>query len=120
VKALSYRSPLGSEPGAEWLRELRNQSGAYVIRSSQTKETLYVGESHTGRLYDAIRHHFVERSKPSPVFGGHGLTEFKCSRHHVEVAIRLTPPSAAVGAQNNLINRLAPKVNVNGYEPDPF
>lgn len=121
MKALAYRDPNG-KPGqyADWLRALANQSGAYVIRSKETRRALYVGESHTGRLYDAIRHHFVPRSKPHWLLGGHDLTEYKCSRHAVEVAVRVTPPAGAIGAQNNLIQRLQPSANTNGFEPNPF
>jgi hypothetical protein len=36
-------------------------------------------------------------------------------RHGVEIAIRLTPPTTAVGAQDNLIRRLEPRDN--GYTP---
>ena len=117
MKSLSYRSPAGEKPGtfAQWLRDLRNQSGCYVIRSKEIGEVFYVGESHTGRLYSTITRHFQEWRDCQE-----GRTCYTYSRHHVEVAIRLTPPSAAIGAQNKLINRLNPRDNSLGYAEKPF
>lgn len=116
MKSIAYRSPAGDKPGtfAQWLRDLRNQSGAYVIRSAQTSETLYVGESHTGRLADTLRRHFNSWRDTDE------RKHFTYDRHRVEVGVRLTPPGAAVGAQNNLIQRLQPRDNTQGFESDPF
>jgi hypothetical protein len=56
-----YR-PVGAsgEPYPEWVRALDGKSGVYVIREIQrdgSEETVYVGESHTGRLYDTLTRH---------------------------------------------------------------
>lgn len=111
MSRLVYRSPLASEGRfkyAEWLRDLRDSSGVYVVRSARTHETLYVGESHSGQLYDTITRHFQDwRGYTS------GTTY---SPAHVEVAYRTTPPSAAPGHQGELIRRLDPRDNV--YEVD--
>lgn len=107
MKPLHYRSPVGDAPGtfAQWLRDLRNQSGAYVIRSRLTGEVLYVGESHTGNLAKTITRHFhAWRDEPE-------RPHFTYSRHHVEVGVRVTPPGSAAGAQDNLIQRLHPRDN---------
>jgi hypothetical protein len=42
------------------------------------------------------------------------------NRKTVEIAVRVTPPLAAVAAQNNLIERLAPQDNTNGTSGNPF
>ena len=101
-----------------WLLELRNQSGAYVIRSRPGwlagPQCLYVGESHTGSLSKTLRRHF-HRWRDDPERRHHTY-----DRHAVEVAVRLTPPPAAVGAQNRLIRRLRPKDNGNGFGERPF
>lgn len=98
----------------DWLHSLRNRSGAYVIRSKSTRRTLYVGESHTGNLAKTIKRHFYPwRDDPER---RHNVYD----RHAVDVAVRLTPPTTAVGAQDNLIRRLEPRDN--GYMPveNPF
>ena len=95
-----------------WLRDLRRRCGVYVIRRRNDKQVLYVGESHTGRLYKTITRHFQAWSGKTagPLY----------DRQAVEVAVRVTPPPAAVGAQNNLIDRLAPRDNTNGGNENPF
>jgi hypothetical protein len=70
---------------------------------------LYVGESHTGNLAKTLKRHFYPwRDDAERVHNTY-------DRHAVEVAVRLTPPPAAVGAQDNLIRRLEPRDN--GYTP---
>lgn len=116
MKGLNYRSPAGSSPGtfADWLRDLRNSSGAYVIRSAATHETFYCGESHTGRLAATIRRHFNTWRDTDE------RRHFTYSRHHVEIAVRITPPNSAVGAQNNLLRNLRPRDNSQGNADEPF
>jgi excinuclease UvrABC nuclease subunit len=112
MKDLNYRPVLGgTRVFAAWLLDLKNQSGAYVIRSNKTKEILYVGESHTSRLAATIRRHFHHWNDTPD------RKHFTYSPHHVEVAVRLTPPPAALGAQNNLIQRMLPRDNTTGYGP---
>lgn len=115
MQPLNYRSPLGGKIRfADWLNALRNQSGAYVIRSARTHEVLYVGESHSGRLATTIKRHFhTWRDEPE-------RRHYTYSPAHVEVAVRTCPPDAAVGAQNNLIERLQPRDNTNGFAAEPF
>lgn len=116
MKALNYRSPVGDDrkPFADWLRALSKSSGAYVIRSKETHQVFYVGESHSGQLRKTICNHFhAWRDTPD-------RKHFTYSRHHVEVAVRLTPPPAAIGAQDNLIQRLDPRDNSQGFVEKPF
>lgn len=59
---LIYR-PIGAtgERYPDWIRALDGKSGVYVIREIQrdgSAETVYVGESHSGRLYDTLTRHF--------------------------------------------------------------
>jgi hypothetical protein len=110
VKVLIYRPPCDANGDfADWLNSLRNLSGAYVIRHKSTRRTLYVGESHTGNLAKTLKRHFYPwRDDAERV---HNTYE----RNAVEVAVRLTPPTTAVGAQDNLIRRLEPRDN--GYKP---
>ena len=59
MKGLIYRPPSDAHGEfAEWLNALRNQSGAYIIRSRRSHEILYVGESHTGNLAKTLKRHF--------------------------------------------------------------
>ena len=110
MRDLNYRPPCDANGDfADWLNALRNQSGAYIIRHRRTRQTLYVGESHTGNLAKTLKRHFYAwRDDAERVHNTY-------DRHAVEVAIRLTPPPAAVGAQDNLIRRLEPRDN--GYMP---
>jgi excinuclease UvrABC nuclease subunit len=110
MKSLTYRLPCDANGDfADWLNALRNQSGAYIIRHRRTREILYVGESHTGSLAKTLKRHFYPwRDDPERRHNTY-------DRQAVEVAVRLTPPTTAVGAQDNLIRRLEPRDN--GYVP---
>jgi hypothetical protein len=115
---LVYRSPVASDDPARyapWLLALKNQSGAYIIRARRSHRILYVGESHTGRLYMTITRHLrTWRDAPERVHHTY-------DRRDIEIAVRPCPPSAAVTVQNKLIDRLAPRDNRNGgLDPDPF
>lgn len=121
MEQLIYRSPLGERTGknrkfADWLKELGNHSGAYVIRRTLNNKILYVGESHTGRLQTTIKRHFWKWSEDETHF------HFTCDPADVEIAVRITPQKAAKGAQDNLIRRLKPKHNTIGMpeEEDAF
>jgi hypothetical protein len=97
-----------------WLHDLRNQSGAYVIRDRRTGRALYVGESHSGSLAKTIKRHFWRwRDEPE-------RRHTTYDRRSVEIGIRLTPPDSAPGAQNNLIRRLDPRDNRLTPVEEPF
>jgi excinuclease UvrABC nuclease subunit len=103
---LVYRDPCDAADRsrwAPWLRELRHQSGCYVIRSKKTREILYVGESHTGQLYDTITRHFQSWIR-------FGRDEY--NRNAVELATRIVPAPSAYAHQVRLIKTLRPKDNV--------
>lgn len=122
---LTYR-PVGKhrEPYPDWIRELDGRSGVYVIR--QGGDVVYVGESHTGRLYDTLTRHFSTWRRWKGFwrdqFGeGHdpGMTY---DRDRVEVAVRVTSPSEAIDEESRLIHRLKPRDNLLGQPEDviPF
>lgn len=112
MKRLSYvPAKVGSRYHAQ-IRELAHASGVYVIRRKSSRRVLYVGESHTGRLYDTLTRHFRKWSGPT--------AGYTCEASEVEVAIIRVPAPSAVAAQNGLIQRLRPHWNVNGFEDDAF
>lgn len=104
MKRLVYRPAYDSDGETlPWVAEIGNRSGVYVIRDKETKKTLYVGESHTGRLKKTMLRHLQFWS---------GLTAGPTYRkNRVEIAVRFTPVNAAVAAQDNLICKLNPRDN---------
>jgi hypothetical protein len=126
--ALTFR-PVGrrGEPYPEWVRELRDKSGVYIIRDRETHEVLYVGESHSNRLYATVTRHFQTWRRFKGFWRGlyaeghdPGLTY---PRDRVEVAVRITQPSRAIDAEAQLITRLEPRDNLVGQpveEAVPF
>lgn len=106
MKPLNYRPPVDDGGNfSAWVNDLRNQSGAYIIRHARTHEVLYVGESHTGNLAKTIKRHFwIWRDDTD-------RQHFTCKKFDVEVAVRVTPPNTAKAAQDNLIRRLMPSKN---------
>ncbi len=85
-----------------WVRALRGKSGVYLIRSN-AGALLYVGESHTGRLYETLTRHFQSWSGPTA-----GNTY---GRGAVKVAAIVTPAGKAVARQNRLICEMQPRDN---------
>jgi hypothetical protein len=115
MKDLDYRPPCDRAGDfLPWVAALRNQSGAYVIRDRITHRALYIGESHSGALPKTIKRHFW-RWRDEPERKHHTY-----DRRAVEVAVRLTPPDSARGAQNNLIDRLDPRDNRLVPVDEPF
>lgn len=101
----AYREPLassGRHTFAGWLRRLRGRSGAYVIRSWRGR-VLYVGESHSGRLYGTITRHLQSWR------GYTAGTTYNPSR--VEVAYLTCSPDCAIREQLRLIRLLEPADN---------
>ena len=118
---LVYR-PVGAsgESYPEWLRALQGESGVYVIRERQrdgSDPVVYVGESHTGRLYQTLTRHFQtwRRSKKfwSGQYGGQGHDPgLTYPRDRVTVAVRVLSPSRAMEEETRLIARLRPRDNL--------
>lgn len=119
---LVYRS-VGArgEPYPDWLRRIKGRSGVYVIRLRDRDGDpviVYVGESHTDRLYETATRHFQEWHRWKSFWKdqyseGHdpGLTY---PRARAEVAVRVTAPSRAIDEEARLIRRLQPRDNLIG------
>jgi len=124
---LTYRS-LGStsEPYPDWVRALDGKSGVYVIREIERDgswETVYVGESHSDRLYDTLTRHFQiwRRSKKfwTGQYGGQGHDPgLTYVRDQVTVAVRVLAPDRAIAEEARLIARLRPRDNLIGQPAD--
>lgn len=97
---------------ASQLRDLRQvrASGVYAIYAKRGA-LLYVGESHTDRLYDTITRHFRKwRIGPGDALGRRrGGTMYK--REDVRVAFIITEKAAAAGIQYAEIQRRKPRDN---------
>ncbi len=115
----SYR-PVGSrgEPYPQWVRDLRDRSGVYIIRDNDSHEVLYVGSS-SGRLYDTLTRHFQTWRRWKGFWKGQygeghdpGLTY---DRDRVEVSIRITRADQSLEEETRLIQRLQPRDNVIGF-----
>ncbi len=94
------------------LQSLVGSSGVYVIFDRSTGSPLYVGESHTGRLYDTITRHF-RRWKIDPRNDAQGRRRGGTTydRSRVLISVAITPPDVAAAAQFALIQSLAPRDN---------
>lgn len=89
---------------ARWVANTHQQHGVYVIRDAATREILYVGESHTGRLRDTLQRHFQDWN------GKTAGPTFKAST--VEVAYEVfIDPKDATDRQDALIREHRPLHN---------
>lgn len=124
---LTYR-PIGETgtPYPAWVRALKGKSGVYIIRESKhdgSSEIVYVGESHTARLYQTLTRHFQSwrRSKKfwTGQYGGQGHDPgLTYPRNRVTVAVRVLPPQRALAEEARLIARLRPRDNLLGQPTD--
>ncbi len=88
----------------------RRASGVYAIYDDDTYELLYIGESHTGRLYDTITRHFRAWTPDNDPQGRRrGGTTY--DRRRVRVAYELTTPDLAQATQYAAILMLDPRDN---------
>lgn len=89
----------------------RRVSGVYVIYDFRDR-VLYVGESHTGRLYETITHHFRSWSiDPRDDPSGRRRWGIEYNRAAVRIAYTLCPPGEAQAMQYALIRQLKPRDN---------
>lgn len=117
---LVYR-PIGDSGQAypAWVRALRGKSGAYVIKAVGmfSSTIVYVGESHSGCLYETMTRHFQAWSRQKGFWAGlfvqsdndPGTTY---DRAACEVAVRISSAGRAVELQAELIRKLKPRDNV--------
>ena len=55
---LRWRAPVAADGAfADWIDALRGHSGVYLIRDARTREIVYIGESHTNRLFETMTRH---------------------------------------------------------------
>lgn len=86
-----------------WVRELDGKSGVYVIKNRVFNAIMYVGESHSGKLYGTLTRHFQRwRGQGS----GHNYPLFNSV-----VAVEIVSPSKALRLQEELILKLRPLDN---------
>jgi hypothetical protein len=110
-----------AEPYPDWIRSLKGKSGIYVIRELDENGEpviVYVGESHTDRLYDTLTRHLQQWRRWKGFWRGQygeghdpGLTY---DRGAVEVATRVVSPEEAIDLEARLIRRYSPRDNING------
>ncbi len=79
-------------------------SGVYIIADLATGQALYVGESHTNRLYETLIRHFsrwIDAGRPRETF----------DKRTVQVAWAQTEPQDALAYEALLIDRYRPTEN---------
>lgn len=92
------------------LEELRHVAASGVYAIIQANEILYVGESHSGRLFDTITRHFREwRPENDPQGRRRGGTMY--DRRKVRVCYQVTEADTAQTLQYAEIERLRPRDN---------
>lgn len=109
VQSFPAVGPVGYAP---WLVAIRHgrHSGIYAILEGRS--VLYVGESHSGRLYDTITRHFREWRIDAGNDAKHrrrGGTTY--DRRRVRVVYAITEPDTAQTLQYAEIERLRPRDN---------
>ena len=105
-----WRAPVSPDGAsfADWLSALRGQghNGVYLIRDVRTREVVYVGESHTGRLYETLTRHLY-------AWNGKGSgPSYHPEAVEVAVIVAETPLDDPVADQYALIQELEPRDNI--------
>lgn len=104
---LRWRSPIEVDGAlADWIYELRGHNGVYLIRERVSREIVYVGESHSSRLFETMTRHLY-------AWNGRGSGPSYDPRL-VEVAVLVaeTPLDNPVADQYALIQKYEPRDNV--------
>lgn len=107
---LKWRSPLSPDGNAfaDWLSELRGAglNGVYLIRDAGNREIVYIGESHTGRLYETLSRHLY-------AWNGRGSgPSYHPSFVEIAVIVAETPLDDPVADQYALIQKHEPRDNI--------
>jgi excinuclease UvrABC nuclease subunit len=106
--SLEFRPIKEGRAIAPWIRALKGKSGVYLIREKNgflffPGEVLYLGESHSDRLYSTLLRHFQHWT------GKTAGPTFPVSK--VEVAVVRCPAARALDLQNAMIEEYRPKLN---------
>jgi excinuclease UvrABC nuclease subunit len=106
--SLEFRPIKEGRAIAPWVRGLKGRSGCYLIREKNgflffSGEVVYIGESHSNRLYSTMLRHFQHWTGKTA-----GQT-FPASK--VEVAVVRCPASRALALQDSLIEEYRPRLN---------
>lgn len=110
-----WRAPLGPDRRwAPWMRELYNKNGVYLIRAADSHALLYIGESHTGRLFFTLTRHLW-------TWEGRGAGPSYDPRR-VEIAVEVIDDAdETIARQFELIRKLDPRDNVqDGHSLPPL
>ena len=108
MKRKKWRSPVAPDGRFDpWVSSTTDrQSGVYLIRDARTREMLYIGESHTQRLYQTLTRHFY-------FWNGRGAgPSYHPGLVEVAVIVASTPLDSPVEDQYQLIQKLKPRDNV--------
>jgi len=91
---------------AEWVDALHGQSGVYLIRDARTREIVYIGESHTQRLFETMTRHLY-------AWNGRGSgPSYHPALVEIAVIVAETPLDDPVADQYALIQQHEPRDNV--------
>lgn len=107
--SLKFRPVKEGRAVAPWVRGLKGRSGCYLIREKNgflffPGEVVYIGESHSNRLYATLLRHFQHWT------GKTAGPTFAVSK--VEVAIVRCPANRARALQDSLIEEYGPRLNI--------
>ncbi len=98
-------------PGTRYPKQMAPWiDGVYGIRNARTKAMLYVGESHTGRLYETIKRHmghWIDRGEPREAY------------HRDDVEIAWYATDKPLDHEAYLIKHYQPRDNTKGLEEEP-
>lgn len=110
--AFSATTPAGRYAPALRFIAAGKHSGIYAILDRRSRAVLYVGESHSGRLYDTITRHFRAWSiaRGADAQGRRRGGEMY-DRASVAIAFTLTPAALAQETQYAAIQALRPRDN---------
>ena len=122
---LSPVDPRDSRLFAPWVRDLVYENGVYAIRSARLLGVLYVGESHTGRLYDTLVRH-LQQWKGWNAGPSYDRFQVECKTRKTRVHSKKCPvlrpggglvcpcgaARAALDLESRWISRLTPRDNV--------
>lgn len=100
----AYRSTGGyGDPYPAWVNATRGANGVYAIKHAG--ELVYVGESHSGKLYETMTRHLQRWSLPDEKVNSYRRAE-------CEIAIAITSAAEAPPLQAHWICELQPRDNV--------